>query len=350
MATFGVDRATALGLVDNIISVVPGSAGEEPVLVNKLTGELIRPRMGAARPAAPPPPGEERPPIDLRRPQAVAPTAPPTNMMLPGATAAAAPTSVEDFYARRRQGQVEQAGATAEAQARGQAVVRREDQPARVTEAGETAEAQARGRATVEREEREQNRQRGRESIESVLNDMVTSYRRLDELSGIPSERRSRLANVPAYLAGTAPGQEVGMAMATQSQTQRNQIQASVRQLLTAIKNATGMSAQEMNSNVELQQLLAAVSNPRQSIESVRGILTSISRQYGLGQLDFPEPAAPPPPAAPREPTPGPRREATPAPGAVPTLEQFLAAARRANPNVSDQALTDYYNRTYGGR
>jgi hypothetical protein len=350
MATFGVDRATALGLVDNIISVVPGSAGEEPVLVNKLTGEMIRPRMGAARPAAPPPPGEERPPIDLRRPQAVAPTAPPTNMMLPGATAAAAPTSVEDFYAGRRQRQVEQAGATAEAQARGQAVVRREDQPARVTEAGETAEAQARGRATVEREEREQNRQRGRESIESVLNDMVTSYRRLDELSGIPSERRSRLANVPAYLAGTAPGQEVGMAMATQSQTQRNQIQASVRQLLTAIKNATGMSAQEMNSNVELQQLLAAVSNPRQSIESVRGILTSISRQYGLGQLDFPEPAAPPPPAAPREPTPGPRRGATPAPGTTPTLEQFLAAARRANPNVSDQALTDYYNRTYGGR
>jgi hypothetical protein len=256
---------------------------------------------------------------------------------------------VEDFYAGRRQRQVEQAGATAEAQARGQAVVRGEEQPARVEEAGQTAEAQARGRATVEREEREQNRQRGRESIESVLNDMVTSYRRLDELSGIPSERRSRLANVPAYLAGTAPGQEVGMAMATQSQTQRNQIQASVRQLLTAIKNATGMSAQEMNSNVELQQLLAAVSNPRQSIESVRGILTSISRQYGLGQLDFPEPAAPPP-AAPREPTPGPRRGAAPAPGTIPTLEQFLAAARRANPNVSDDALTAYYNRTYGGR
>jgi hypothetical protein len=349
MTTFGVDRATALGLVDNIISVVPGSAGEPPVLINKLTNEMIAPRMGAGRPAAPPPPGEERPPIDLRRPQAVAPAAAPTNMMLPGATAAPAPASVEDFYAGRRQRQVEQAGQTAEAQARGQAVVRREEQPARAAEAGETAEAQARGRATVEREEREQNRQRGRESIESVLNDMVTSYRRLDELSGIPSERRSRLANVPAYLAGTAPGQEVGMAMATQSQTQRNQIQASVRQLLTAIKNATGMSAQEMNSNVELQQLLAAVSNPRQSIESVRGILTSISRQYGLGQLDFPEPAAAAP-AAPREPTPGPRRGATPAPGAAPTLEQFLAAARRANPNVSDDALTAYYNRTYGGR
>jgi hypothetical protein len=154
MATFGVDRATALGLVDNIISVVPGSAGEEPVLVNKLTGEMIRPRMGAARPAAPPPPGEERPPIDLRRPPAVVPTAPPTNMMLPGATAAAAPTSVEDFYAGRRQRQVEQAGQTALAQARAQAVVRGEEQPARVQEAGattgaqETARLEARSAAT----------------------------------------------------------------------------------------------------------------------------------------------------------------------------------------------------------
>jgi hypothetical protein len=154
MATFGVDRATALGLVDNIISVVPGSAGEEPVLINKLTGEMTRPRMGATRPAAPPPPGEERPPIDLRRPQAAAPAAAPTNMMLPGATAAAAPTSVEDFYAGRRQRQVEQAGATAEAQARVQAVERRVEQTAAVPEAGattgaqETARLEARSAAT----------------------------------------------------------------------------------------------------------------------------------------------------------------------------------------------------------
>jgi hypothetical protein len=235
------------------------------------------------------------------------------------------------------------------AQRRGEQAVTQEGAPARAAEAGETAEAQARGRATVETEAEERRRLRGRESIESVLGDMVSSYRRLDELGGIPSERRSGLANVPAYLGGTAPGQEVGKALATQSQTQRNQIQASVRQLLTAIKNATGMSAQEMNSNVELQQLLAAVSSPTQSIESVRGILSSISRQYGLGQLNFQEPAAAPA-AAPREQVPAPRRGATPAPGAAPTLEQFLVAARRANPNVSDDALTAYYNRTYGGR
>lgn len=294
-------------------------------------------------------PGEARRLLDASRtgaPNALA-LAGPRNAMAAPPAPRAAPTTLAEVQ--------EQALARQLLQRRGEQAVAREDQPARVVEAGETAEAQARGRAVVEREEREQTRRRGQESIESVLRDMVTAYARLDELGGIPSERRSGLANVPAYLAGTAPGQEVGKALGTQTQTQRNQIRASVRQLLTAIKNATGMSAQEMNSNVELQQLLAAVSSPTQSIESVRGILSSISRQYGLGQLTFPEPTAPPPAAAPsREQVPGPRRgaaaPAAPAAGAAPTLEQFLAAARRSNPGVSDQQLTDYYNRTYGGR
>jgi hypothetical protein len=350
MQTYGFDRPTAIRIVDNLIVAVPGSAGEPPTFFDRSTNEIVVP--GGVRRPAPNEPTErptpqpaaapteaEAPAINLRRPQAAATTAP---------TTAAAPTSVEDFYAGRRMRDVEQAGRTAEAQARGQSVVRREDQPARVEEAGQTAEAQARGRATVETETEERKRLRGQTNVESILRDLAASYLRLDELGGIPSERRTTIENVPAYLAGTGAGQEVGMAIGTPSQTQRNQIQASVRQLLTAIKNATGMSAQEMNSNVELQSLMAAVSSPRQSIESVRGILASISRQYGLGELTFPEPTAPPA-AAPREQTQGSRRRGAAA-NATPTLEQFLAAARRANPNVSDEALTDYYNRTYGGR
>jgi hypothetical protein len=309
------------------------------------TFEFMQELPGGAAPAA-------AAPVDLRRPQAAAAApAQPTNMMLPNVAAptlAAGPGAIDTFAEAQ-----ERAQQRLLTQRRGEQAVTREEQPARVEEAGQTAEAQARGRATVEQEESERRRRRGQESIESVLRDMVTSYTRLSELGGIPSEQRSGLANVPAYLAGTTPGQEVGKALGTQSQTQRNQIQASVRQLLTAIKNATGMSAQEINSNVELQQLLAAVSSPTQSIESVRGILSSISRQYGLGELRFPE--TPAPAAAPsREQTPGPRRGATspaaPAAGARPTLEQFLGAARRANPNVSEEDLTSYYNRTYGGR
>lgn len=135
MQTLGIGRPLAVGIVDNIITVVPGGPGEPPVLINRATGEIIPTRMGAApvvgtqpagqpagqpaeQPAATPsaPAAGEIPAVNLRRPQVAASTAPATPS---GATTSAAPTSVEDFYAGRRQRQVEQAGQTAEAEARG---------------------------------------------------------------------------------------------------------------------------------------------------------------------------------------------------------------------------------------
>jgi GH24 family phage-related lysozyme (muramidase) len=210
----------------------------------------------------------------------------------------------------------------------------RADQPARVGEAGQTSEAQTRGRLTAEQERENRRKQEGRENIEKVLEDMKASYQRLEELRGIPSERRGAAANIPAYLGATPPGQELGKALATPSQSQRNALQASGRQLLTAIKAATGMSAQEMNSNVELQQLMAAISSPTQSIESVREILTRISRNYGSGRLEFgapaetPAAAAPAPAAAPRDGVPSQRRGA-----AAPAQGQYREGQTATGPN-----------------
>lgn len=95
----------------------------------------------------------------------------------------------------------------------------------------------------------------------------------------------------------------------------------------------------------------------RQNLLNLRDTYEEVIN-FGLGKrpqggAGAPAPAAPPPS---REQTPGPRRGAAtstaPAANAAPTLEQFLAAARREprNAAVSDQQLTDYYNRTYGGR
>ena len=39
----------------------------------------------------------------------------------------------------------------------------------------------------------------------------------------------------------------------------------------------------------------------------------------------------------------------TAAPSAAPTLEQFIAAARATNPTATDEQLTEYYNKKYGG-
>ena len=297
---------------------------------------------------------------------AMVPGATPANAMLapPDATVVPRPLSPVEFPGLPRAASLSDADLfrrirdvqQKEAEALMLADVQRQTAAARAAEAGQTSESQTRGRLTAEQERENRRKQEGRENIEKVLEDMKASYQRLEELRGIPSERRGAAANIPAYLGATPPGQELGKALATPSQSQRNALQASGRQLLTAIKAATGMSAQEMNSNVELQQLMAAISSPTQSIESVREILTRISRNYGSGRLEFgapaetPAAAAPAPAAAaPRDGVPSQRRGAA-APAGRPTLEQFLERARPANPNASVEDLTAYYNRTYGGR
>ena len=230
---------------------------------------------------------------------------------------------------------------------------RRGEQPERVQEAGQTSEAQRRGALTAEQERDERKKQEGRTNVNTTLGKMFAAYERLNEIGGIPSEARGTGGNIAAYAAGTAPGQAVGQALGTRAQSVRNELQSLARTLITDIKNSTGMSAQEMNSNVELQQMLAAVSSPTQSIESVRAIIQNLSERYGQGQTFAPAaPAQAPavaPAARPAESVPGPRRGAA-APAGRPTLEQFLERARPANPNASIEDLTAYYNRTYGGR
>jgi len=235
--------------------------------------------------------------------------------------------------------------------ARLEAERRRAEQPSRVEEEGQTAEARERGKLTAEKEREDRQKQEGRQRLESVLRDMNTQYERLNARAGIPSESRSAGANIGAFAAGTAPGQAVGRALATPSQTARNQIESLRNELLQAFKAATGMGSKEADSNADVMRLMSAMSDTTMSIESVRGIMQNFSKRYGLGELNFPaeEPAAAAPAARPAEGVPGPRRGAAP-PAGRPTLEQFLERARPANPNASIEDLTAYYNRTYGGR
>jgi hypothetical protein len=280
-------------------------------------------------------PGEAQRLLVAARQPSPEPGAPgPVNLMTPapaGANAMRPPTTVSEALEqtmlrqlRQRRGEqavtredqpgrVAEAGQTAEAQARGQAVVRREDQPARVAEAGETAESQARGRAVVEREEEERKRRRGQEQLEGTLRDMVTQYQELRRLGGIPSSAEGALlSNIPAFVSGTRIGQMGGRAVATPSQTARDQIESLRNQLLQAFKGATGMTGREADSNQDVQRLLAAVSDTTMSIEAVYGILRSFSQRYGLNELTIPE--APPAAAPSREQTPRPRRGGESAP------------------------------------
>ena len=291
---------------------------------------------------------------------AMVPNAAPANAMLapPDATVVPQPLGTPEFPGLPRPATLSDADLlkrirdvqSDEAKARMLEQIRRETAASRATEEGEKAGSVRRGQLTAEQEREDRRKQEGREKLESVLRDMNTQYERLTARGGIPSESRSAGANIGAFVAGTAPGQMIGRALATPSQTARNQIESLRNELLQAFKAATGMTAQEANSNEDVRRLMAAMSDTTMSIESVRGIMQNFSKRYGLGELNFPETTAPAPAAAaPRDGVPDQRRGAA-APAGRPTLEQFLERARPANPNASVEDLTAYYNRTYGGR
>lgn len=116
-----------------------------------------------------------------------------------------------------------------------------------------------------------------RQALSKELQTTLGYYENLNRIGAMTSPSRPVAENLLASARATGVGQEAERAAATQAQTLRDNISNSRQRLLVHIKNATGASAQQMNSNIELQTWLNALTNPRQSIETVRET---------LGQLD----------------------------------------------------------------
>jgi hypothetical protein len=126
----------------------------------------------------------------------------------------------------------------------------------------------------------------GRAKVDTILESLAKNYATLNDLQGMPTERASALSNIKNYTASTHLGQEVGKALGTPEQTQRNLITSAARDLLEQIKIATGMGTQELNSNFELENMLKTVTDPTQSLETVKARLGDMARQFGTGKFD----------------------------------------------------------------
>ena len=121
-------------------------------------------------------------------------------------------------------------------------------------------------------------REEGQQQAGDILDTLETAYADLDRMKAVPSQQRSAMSNVLSYVAGTGVGQVAGRVVGSEAQTQRDIIQSSRNQLLNAVKNATGMSAQQLNSNVEFRSWLEALSDPTRSIEANKAILGNMRR------------------------------------------------------------------------
>ena len=123
--------------------------------------------------------------------------------------------------------------------------------------------------------------------VTTIVKKIRDAYNALNMAEAIPSSKRGAGANVWDYMSVSGPGREIQRAFGTQTSKSLTDIISSRKLLATAIKNATGMSAQEMNSNVELQLMLDALTDPTQGYEAATSVLDTIEDLYGA-----PKPAA----------------------------------------------------------
>jgi hypothetical protein len=121
--------------------------------------------------------------------------------------------------------------------------------------------------------------------VSSLVSDMLEEYTALDKLKAIGSTKRGVGENIFNYFSAGAVGKEIQKAFGTEASTSLSNIESIRKLLTTAIKNATGMSSKEMDSNAELQLTLASLSDATQGYEAITRILKRIDREYGLGSV-----------------------------------------------------------------
>jgi hypothetical protein len=140
--------------------------------------------------------------------------------------------------------------------------------------------------------QKEKTKGQAKEQLSGVVQQLNNSYTALEQGGGITSTAQSGLSNLGARLGSTGLGQAVGGALGTANQRQRQEIEQTRPLLLNLIKDATGMTASQMNSNAEMQLYLKAATDPTLTVEANRSALANLDKMFGLGIAKPPADAA----------------------------------------------------------
>jgi hypothetical protein len=126
---------------------------------------------------------------------------------------------------------------------------------------------------------------KAQENFQSSLYNLRDEYKTLNSLGSIKTDQDSSIANALGVKLKTSTGQLLG----TKTGTAISNIEQARKSIIQDIKNATGMSAGQLNSNFELQNMLATVTDPNSSYEAVQDQLNTLSQKFGTGEAIFPE-------------------------------------------------------------
>jgi hypothetical protein len=154
--------------------------------------------------------------------------------------------------------------------------------------------------AVLKAQEKAEKVAEGKETLGDILSTAQTLVKDLKATGGMSSTSAGALSNlITSTQTGTA-GQFLGSVFGTEAQSKRDQLKSVRLQLLNAIKEATGMSAQQLNSNVELQTYLKSLGSEGMTAEANLAIIDNLSKTYlGKGMMGAPKPNAAPAATAP---------------------------------------------------
>jgi hypothetical protein len=142
--------------------------------------------------------------------------------------------------------------------------------------------------AVLKAQEKAEKIQEGQLALGDTISTAETLVKDLAKMGGITSTSKGPLANLVTSLQTGTVGQMGGRVFGTPEQAKRDELKSIRLQLLNAVKEATGMSSQQLNSNVELKTYLDSLGSEGMTKEANLAILDNLSRRYLKGEAAQP--------------------------------------------------------------
>jgi hypothetical protein len=129
-----------------------------------------------------------------------------------------------------------------------------------------------------------QKQTEAKSGVTNLVNEIASQFDALHKGGGVASVDNDMTTNLIAAASNSGVGQAAGAMAGTKNQAARQSIEMKRPLLIQMIKNATNMSSQQMNSNVELQTMLNMATNPKYGYEVNKQQLQLIDQLYGSGK------------------------------------------------------------------
>jgi len=137
---------------------------------------------------------------------------------------------------------------------------------------------------------------KAKKSFDTVLDKISEKLDFLDKEGAIVNQNKDPLGpdalyNMAVNVGNTAIGQAGARMIGTKAQGARDSIVSLKRTLTPLLMKATGMSSQQLNSNVELMTFLDSLGNPQSSLQTNKEIIETLRQLYGSGAPSNQQPA-----------------------------------------------------------